>query len=44
MFKLTVDKMFPPPPEYKEFAEKPSAYPLLDYSNDEILWEKLRQY
>lgn len=44
MFKLTIDRAFPPPSTYKEFAEKPSAYPLLGYSNDEILWDKLRQY
>ena len=44
MFKLTVDKMFPPPEGYHDVTKDPSPYPLLNYPNDQNVWDKVRQY
>jgi hypothetical protein len=43
MYRVTVDKLFPPPEEYKNFFDK-SPYPLLNYPEGDNLWEKVAQY
>jgi hypothetical protein len=44
MLKLTVDKMFPAPDGMYDITKDPSPYKLAHYPDDQILWDKLRQY
>jgi len=44
LFKLTVDKLFPPPENNATFFDENSPYPLLDYPTNKNLWEFVHSY
>jgi hypothetical protein len=43
MLKLTMDKAFPVPENYREYS-KTTPFPFLHYPNDQILWKKIARY
>lgn len=44
MFQLTVDKLFPPPPQFAAFFKAPSPYKLLQFDDRTNLWDFVHHY